>query len=56
MFEARLEQGQILKKLVEALKDLVVDVNFDVSPKGITLQARGRDVRMHICKRSGMRA
>jgi proliferating cell antigen-like protein len=38
MFEARLEQGSILKKLVEAMKDLVTDSNFDCSASGIQLQ------------------
>lgn len=39
MFEARLLQGQILKKVMEAIKDLVTDANFDCSSTGITLQA-----------------
>ena len=34
MFEAKLLNGNILKKIVEALKDLVNDVNIDVSPSG----------------------
>jgi proliferating cell nuclear antigen len=39
MFEAKLADGTILKKLVEAIKDLVTDVNLDASPTGISLQA-----------------
>lgn len=39
MFEARLEQGQILKKIVDAIKDLVAKVNIDTSLSGISLQA-----------------
>jgi len=34
MFEAKLTEGHILKKIVEAIKDLVTDVNIDVSPSG----------------------
>lgn len=39
MFEAKLLEGNILKKIVEAIKDVVNDVNIDVSPAGISLQA-----------------
>ncbi len=34
MFEAKLIEGNILKKIVEAIKDVVTDVNIDVSPSG----------------------
>ena len=34
MFEAKLLDGSILKKIVEAIKDVVTDVNIDVSPSG----------------------
>lgn len=34
MFEAKLLNGNILKKIVEAIKDVVKDVNIDVSPSG----------------------
>jgi proliferating cell nuclear antigen len=37
MFEARLNQGIILKKIIEALKDLVTDVNIDCNADGISL-------------------
>lgn len=46
MFEARLPQGAVLKKLVEALKELVTDGNFDVSSTGISLQAMDSS---HVC-------
>ncbi|KAK6544026.1 proliferating cell nuclear antigen [Orbilia ellipsospora] len=39
MLEARLEQAGVLKKVVEAIKDLVQDCNFDCSDSGIQLQA-----------------
>lgn len=46
MFEARLIQGSLLKKLVEALKELVQEVNFDVNSTGIHLQAMDSS---HVC-------
>ena len=36
MFEAKLVDGSILKRIVEAIKDVVNDVNIDVSPSGKT--------------------
>ena len=39
MLEARLEQAQVLKKVVDAIKDLVQDCNFDCNDSGIALQA-----------------
>eukprot|EP01111_Echinosteliopsis_oligospora_P001820 TRINITY_DN1266_c0_g1_i1.p1 TRINITY_DN1266_c0_g1~~TRINITY_DN1266_c0_g1_i1.p1 ORF type:complete len:271 (-),score=63.02 TRINITY_DN1266_c0_g1_i1:159-941(-) len=39
MFEARLQQAGILKKILESVKDLVETANFDCSPAGISLQA-----------------
>jgi len=39
MLEARLEQAGVLKKVVEAIKDLVQDCNFDCNDSGIALQA-----------------
>jgi proliferating cell nuclear antigen len=39
MFEARLVQGALLKKVLESIKDLVTDANFDCSPTGFSLQA-----------------
>eukprot|EP00850_Spirogloea_muscicola_P002259 SM000008S22348 [mRNA] locus=s8:1171212:1172700:- [translate_table: standard] len=39
MFEARLLQGSLLKKVLDAIKDLVTDANFDCSSSGFSLQA-----------------
>ena len=39
MFEAKLQDGTILKRIVDAIKDLVQDVNLDISSEGISLQA-----------------
>ncbi|PVV00319.1 hypothetical protein BB560_005305, partial [Smittium megazygosporum] len=39
MLEARLPQASILKKIVEAIKDLVSQANFDCSESGISFQA-----------------
>lgn len=39
MLELRLVQGSLLKKVMEALKDLVNDANFDCSATGFSLQA-----------------
>lgn len=40
MFEARLIQGSLLKKIVEAVKDLVSDANLDCTAEGLTMQVR----------------
>ena len=37
MFEAKLQNGNILKKIVEAIKDIVNDVNIEVTPSGLAL-------------------
>ncbi|KAI3811552.1 hypothetical protein L1987_21277 [Smallanthus sonchifolius] len=39
MLELRLVQGSLLKKVMESLKDLVTDANFDCSATGFSLQA-----------------
>ena len=39
MFEARLLQGELLKKIIDSIKDLVTDANFDCSATGFGLQA-----------------
>jgi len=39
MFQAKLHQAGLLKKILEAMKDLVTDTNFDCSASGISLQA-----------------
>jgi len=46
MFEAKLTDGAPLKKLIEAMKDLFADVNFDCSSSGITCQAMDSS---HVC-------
>lgn len=39
MLEARLAKASLLKKILDAVKDLITDVNFDCSDAGIALQA-----------------
>merc|ERR1712061_542905 len=39
VLEAQLPQAALLKKVVEAMKDLCKDVNFDCSEKGIQVQS-----------------
>ena len=39
MFEASLEDSSILKKIVDAIKELVKEVNFQIDTTGISLQA-----------------
>ena len=40
MFEARLNQGRILKQVLDSVKDLVTDANFEADPaEGFKLQA-----------------
>ncbi|KAI9318412.1 proliferating cell nuclear antigen [Dichotomocladium elegans] len=39
MLEARLQQAKLLKTLLEAIKELVSECNFDCSDAGISLQA-----------------
>jgi proliferating cell nuclear antigen len=39
MLEARLVQGSVLRKVVDAVKDLVNEANVDVSSSGFSLQA-----------------
>ena len=38
MFEARILQGSTLKKIIEAIRELVVDANLDCNETGITMQ------------------
>jgi len=38
-FEAHLQQAVLLKKVVDAIKDLCKDVNFDCSEKGLQVQS-----------------
>jgi proliferating cell nuclear antigen len=39
VFESRIVQGKLLKQIVESMKDLVQDANFDCSEEGISMQA-----------------
>ena len=39
MFEAKLAKAGILKKIMDAIKDLVNESNFECSAEGISLQA-----------------
>ena len=39
MFEARLEDSTLFKKIIESIKDLVKMVNIDVNSKGLSIQA-----------------
>merc|ERR1712004_556101 len=39
VFEAHLQQAVLLKKVVDAMKDLCKDVNFDCSEKGLQVQS-----------------
>lgn len=38
MFEAKILQGSLLKKIIEAIRELVVDANLDCNERGITMQ------------------
>lgn len=42
-------QGSMLKKITEAMKDLVTEANFDCSTTGISLQAMVRLARPPAC-------
>lgn len=39
MLEAKIAHGNVLKKIIESIKDLVQEANFDFSPSGISLQS-----------------
>jgi len=39
MFEARLTQGSLWKKILDAVKDLLNEATWDCNSTGITLQA-----------------
>jgi proliferating cell nuclear antigen len=39
MFHSKLKEGILLKKLIESIKELVTDINLDVTGGGISLQA-----------------
>ena len=46
MFEAKLAQGVVLKKLVDAVRELCREVNWDVGPTGISMQSMDTS---HVC-------
>jgi proliferating cell nuclear antigen len=46
MLEARLQHATTLKKLLDAVKDLVTDVNLDCSDSGIAFQSMDSS---HVC-------
>ena len=39
MFSCKFFEGNILKKLIESIKDVVNNVNIDVSDEGLSFQA-----------------
>ena len=39
MFHAKLNEGLLIKKLIDSIKDLVSDINLEISPMAISLQA-----------------
>ena len=39
MFEAKLQEGHVFKKIIDSLKDLVKSVNFDANNTGLSMQA-----------------
>lgn len=39
MFEATLEECSSFRKIIDSIKDLVKNVNIDVTPKGLFIQA-----------------
>jgi len=38
MFEARIVQGSVLKKIIEAIRELVTDANLECTEQGINMQ------------------
>ena len=38
MFEAKILQGSLLKKIIEAIRELVTDANLDCTERGIFMQ------------------
>lgn len=39
MFEAKISKAQTLKKIIDAIKELVTDAKFECTASGISLQA-----------------
>lgn len=50
MFAARMEQAALLKKLLEAIKDILDHANFDCSSDGVSLQVSSFPTR-RCCER-----
>ena len=48
MFEARLVQGNLLKKVLESLKDLLNEATWDCSDTGIQLQVGSFHLFRHV--------
>jgi len=46
MFEGKLTQGSLLKKIIEAMKDIVTNANWECSGNGLALQAMDSS---HVC-------
>lgn len=46
MFEARLAQGNLFKKIVEAIAPLVPEINIEITSSGLTIQAMDSG---HVC-------
>lgn len=38
MFEARIEEGHIFRKIVDAIKELVKSVNLEANGTGVSIQ------------------
>lgn len=50
MFEAKLTEGVILKKIVDSIKDIVTDVNIDISPSGKWQTVKNKKMKMKLNK------
>lgn len=46
MFEGKLTQGNLLKKIIEAIKDIIGSANWECSDTGLSLQAMDSS---HVC-------
>jgi proliferating cell nuclear antigen len=47
MFEAKILQGALLKKIIEAIRELVVDANLDCTENGISMQVSKKSCLDH---------
>lgn len=39
MFEAKFAESSVFRRIIDSIKDLVKNVNIDVTPKGMSIQA-----------------